>query len=276
VVLGASTLEESAGVTRAVLVIGLLLMAVLPAVHPTASGAEDPVAELTRAIQSLGPPGLLWGRLAVEEESPDGPTTPLVGVEVVLYPYVPSVVADLARIRESARGSGTEYESAVARLQERLKAFEAQVVALGPRTAPAAPGASRPDRADAKGPARADAPRPAQADASKATPDTDHGLVRRRTTDSSGIFVVGDLPSGEWLVVVFRLTPYSQPKETRPRSPSKKRGGGGELGGFLTRPAIPAKEAEVWVTRVRLAPGDRARAVLTDRTRFMVGPLRQG
>jgi hypothetical protein len=245
-------MEESAGMTRPVLALGLLLLLALPAAPPPDSAAEDPVAELTRALQSLGAPGLLWGRLAVEEESPEGPTTPLVGVEVVLYPYVPSLTADLARIRESARGSGAEYESAVARLQERLKAFAAQVVALGPRTAQAAPG---------------DAPRPA--------PGADAGLVRRRTTDAAGIFVVEDLPSGEWLLVALHLTPYS-PKEPRNRSSSlkKKGGGGGEFGGFLTRPSTPAREAEVWVTRVRVPPGDRARAMLTDRTRFMVGPLR--
>jgi hypothetical protein len=239
-------------VTRVVLALGLLLLVALPAVHPPASMAEDPVAELTRAIQSFGPPGLLWGRLAVEEESPDGSLTPLVGVEIVLYPYVPSLAADLARIRDSARGSGAEYESAVARLRERLKAFEAQVVTLGPRPA-----------------------RTAQADVSRPSPppDTDHGLVRRRTTDAAGIFVVEDLPSGEWLLVVFHLTPYSQPKEPRTRKSPQKRGGG-ELGGFLTRPSTPAKEAEVWVSRVRVGPDDRARALLTDRTRFMVGPLR--
>ncbi len=236
--------------TRAVLALGLLLLVALPAVHPPDSMAEDPVAELTRALQSFGLPGLLWGRLAVEEESPDGSLTPLVGVEIVLYPYIPSLAADLARIRESARGSGAEYESAVARLRERLKAFEAQVVTLGPRPA-----------------------RPVQGDASRPAPDTDHGLVRRRTTDAAGIFVVEDLPSGEWLLVVFHLTPYSQPKEPRTRK-SPRKGGGGEFGGFLTRPSTPAKEAEVWVTRVRVAPDDRARALLTDRTRFMVGPLR--
>jgi hypothetical protein len=302
-------------VTRALSALALFLLVTVPAVHAPDSMAEDPVAELTRALKSLGPPGLLWGRLAVEEESPDGPTTPLVGVEVVLYPYVPSLMADLARIRESARDSGAAYDSAVARLQERLKAFEAQVVTLGPKPAQPTPGdpsrpapkdasraasgdasrpvpgnASRPAAKDGSppapggtsGPGPGDASRPVTGDASRpssgdaSAPDTDQGLVRRRTTDSSGVFVVPDLPSGEWLLVVFHLTSYTQPKEARPRSPSKKRGGGGGEfgGGFLTRPATPAKEAEVWVTRVRVAPADRARALLTDRTRFMVGPLR--
>jgi hypothetical protein len=216
-----------------VLLVGLVL-------HAPGARAEDPAVELTRALQGLGPPGLLWGRLAVEEESPEGPTTPLAGVEVVAYPYIPSLAADLARIRESARGSGTEYESAVARLQERLKAFEAQVTTLGPRPAP----------------------------------DPDHALVRRRTTDTSGIFVVEGLPSGEWLLVVVHLTPYSQGKDLHPRPSPIKKGVGDLGGGFLTRPRTPAKEAEVWVTRVRVAPGEGTRALLTDRSRFMVGPLR--
>jgi len=238
-------------VTRMGLRLGLVLLVGL-VLHAPGARAEDPAVELTRALQGLGPPGLLWGRLAVEEESPEGPTTPLAGVEVVAYPYIPSLAADLARIRESARGSGTEYESAVARLQERLKAFEVQVTTLGSRTTPAVQG---------------EAARPAS--------DPDRALVRRRTTDTSGIFVVENLPSGEWLLVVVHVTPYSQPRETpRPRGPFKKKGVGDLGGGFLSRPTTPAKEAEVWVTRVRVAPGERARTLFTDRSRFMVGPLR--
>ncbi len=229
--------------------LGLLFLLAFPASGPQDAAAEDPVAELTRALQSLGAPGLLWGRLAVEEESPDGPTTPLAGIEVALYPYVPSLAADLDRIRERARASGAEYDTAVARLQERLKAFEAQVAALQPRSPSGAPGQP-----------------------SQSTAGADSGLVRRRTTDAAGIFVIEDLPSGEWLLVALHVSPYRQPKE-QPRSRSSPRKGR-EFGGFLNRPATPAKEAEVWVSRVRVAPGDRSRALLTDRSRFMVGPVR--
>jgi len=250
--------------TRPIFALGVLLLVVLVGAPPPDSTAEDPVAELTRALQGLGAPGLLWGRLAVEEESPDGPMTPLVGVEVVFYPYTPSLAADLERIRDRARESGAEYDNAVAHLQERLKAFEAQVAALGPRDAGKAPGQTTP---------------PGQAtpagQAAPAGAGADRGPIRRRTTDAAGTFVVEDLPAGEWLLVAIQVSAYTAPKD-QPKSRTTKKGGSGTgtFSGFLTRPSTPAKQAEVWVTRARVSPGDRARTLLTDRTRFMVGPVR--
>jgi hypothetical protein len=204
--------------------------------EPCPAGAEDAAAELSQALQGLGAPGLLWGRLAVEEESPDGPWTPLAGVEVAAYPYAPGLAADLDRIRERARASGAEYDAAVTRLRERLGAWEAQARALS-----AAGGAGGVV-----------------------------GAVRRSTTDHAGIFVFPGLPSGEWLLVALHLSPYSQPNEPGARTPMRR----GKERAFLTRPISPAKEAEVWVSRVRVGPGERARVLLTDRGRFMVGPIR--
>ena len=88
---------------------------------------EDPVAEVTEALRSLGPPGLLWGRLAIEEESPVGAWTPLAGIEVTLYPATPALVAELERVRQSARTSGAQYESAVARVQAALAVHQGRI-----------------------------------------------------------------------------------------------------------------------------------------------------
>ena len=43
---------------------------------------------------------------------------------------------------------------------------------------------------------------------------------------------------------------------------------------FLPRAGAPAKEAELWVTRVRVVAGERVGLSLTDRARWLVGPLR--
>ncbi len=226
------------------------------------SGAADAHAagDLSDPAQALappGPPGLLWGRLTIEEESPDGAWTPLPGVEVTVYPYVPALAAELERIREGARDSGRQYETAVARLQAALRAFRAQVEPP---------------------PARPADPPPPSSGASTTTPSAppsgepdDDGPVRRRLTDPSGVFVFDALPSGEWLVVALRVAPYAEGR-SRPdvgpgrRTPDPR---------FTARPSgPPSRQAEVWVTRIRLAPGERIRVLWTDRARFMVGPLR--
>ena len=88
---------------------------------------EDPAAEISEALRSLGPPGGVWGRLSVEEESPAGAWTPLDGIEVTLYLATPTLVAELERIRQSARGSATQYESAVARVQSALTVHQGRI-----------------------------------------------------------------------------------------------------------------------------------------------------
>jgi hypothetical protein len=170
--------------------------------------------------------GLLWGRIAVEEESPEGPWTPLVGVEVRLYPYAPEVAGDLEAIRQGARNSGSAYDAAVAEMERRLEAYTERL----PKDA-----------------------------------------VRHTNTDPAGLFVFDDLPAGEWLVIAFRITAY-RTVQTRPIQPRPRRGQGGDT--FLPQDRRPAKEVEVWVSRVRVGPGDRARLALTDRSRFLVGPVR--
>ncbi len=233
-------MEGRARVSRVGRGLWLILAALVPTFPLGPVAAQDPVAELTRAVHSLGLPGLLWGRLVVEEESPEGPWTPLAGVTVTLFPYAPSVAADLERIRDGARASGAEHDAAVGRLQDRLRAYEAQVTAVAGRPAPS------PDAA----------------------------LVRRVTTDPTGIFVVDDLPSGEWLLVAVQTAPYASGRTPKSAPPSGGRRSGGRGDTFLPRPSTPAKEAEVWVTRVRVTPGERTRILLTDRARFMVGPVR--
>jgi hypothetical protein len=209
----------------------LVVAALLP-LGPAA--AQNPAAELTRAVEGLGLPGLLWGRLAVEEESPEGPWTPVAGVGVALLPYAPSLAAELERIRDAARESGAAHDAAVGRLLDRLKAYEVQLAAL-----------TRPERP----------------------------LVRRATTDPAGLFVFDDVPSGEWFVVAVQTAPYSPGKAPKP-PPTTSRLSSRNPDTFLPRPNTPAKEAEVWVSRVRVAAGERARILLTDRARFMVGPVR--
>lgn len=197
-----------------------------------------PTAELVEALGSLGPPGLLWGRLAVEEESPDGPWTPLNGVEVQVYPAVPALLTELERIRQGARGSGSQHDTAVARLQAALAAHQTRVeVAM-------------------KGIAAAG--------------DSGAGRLRRRVTDPAGIFVFEDLPSGEWLLVALRVTPYG-PETARPEP---RRRASGRESRFLPRTGDPPREAAVWLTRVRVGPGERVPVLLTDRARWFVGPLR--
>ena len=78
------------GITGLLGLAGLVGLVGLPGLPRLASG-EDPAAEVTAAVQRFGASGTLWGRLAVEEESPDGAWTPLGAVEITLYPAVPSL-----------------------------------------------------------------------------------------------------------------------------------------------------------------------------------------
>jgi hypothetical protein len=197
---------------------------------------------------------VLWGRLWVDEESPEGAWTPLAGVEVVVYPYAPAVMAELERIRETARDSGRQYETTVARFQDVLRGYARQ---LDPAQPPSPPGA-RSDPAPSR-------PRPGAAVAGE-----ERGQVRRRVTDPAGIFVFEGLPAGEWLAVAVRLSPYSagraRREELRP-SRGRERFSGSEV-------SAPAQEAEIWLERVRVGPGDRARLFWSDRARWLVGPVR--
>jgi hypothetical protein len=223
---------EDAAVVRS-LVVRLGLVGCLLVLAPGATRGAPPPG-LAEVVRGLGAPGALWGRLLIEEESPDGPWTPLAGVEVRIFPFVPQLAADLEEIRRRARDSGPGYDTAVARFRERLEAHAADLKA---HAAPERP------------------------------------LVREQVTGATGLFLFEAVPAGEWLVVALRLTEYTAlaaraPRESR-RAPSP-----GRDSTFLPRPQAAAREAEIWLQRVRVPADERVRLWLTDRGRFMVGPLR--
>jgi hypothetical protein len=255
-------------------------LALLPGVARAAG--EEPAAEVAAAVRSFGPPGVLWGRLAIEEESPVGAWTPLNGVEVTLYPATPALIAELERIRQSARTSGAQYESAVARVQAALGAYQARVDAESAGTAlerkdrpgaespsPPPPRAAAPKTSDPL--PRAKTARPADSP-TKGGPSEEQPSPHpwRQRTDPAGLFAFDPLPSGDWLVVAIRVSPYSAEKlrgEPKPR----------QLGRgprFLPRAPRPANEAEIWVIRVRVGAAQRAGLEITDRARWLAGPVR--
>lgn len=263
----------------------VLGLAIASVPRPTGAVGEDPAGQVAEAVRSLGPPGMVWGRLAVEEESPVGGWTPLEGVEVTLYPATPALLAELDQIRRSARTSGAQYESAVARVQAALAAHQSLVdrqrgtplpskktsdVAAEAR--PVEPPSRRPPTSNAS-PPRGTATRPG----SPATPgkppaeapETTHPW--RQKTDPAGLFAFDEVPSGDWLVVAIRISPYEAGKlrgEPKPRQP-------GSAQRFLPREVPPAKEAEVWLSTVRVGAAGRVGLELTDRARWLAGPLRQ-
>lgn len=188
--------------------------------------APDPGATSPRA--GFGAPGVVWGRLAVEEESPDGPLTPLAGVEVTLYPSQPALEQALEQIRARARTSHEAYVAAPGAVLERLEAHRAQTAAVG--------GA---------------------------------GGLPQRVTDGRGLFVFDAVPAGAWLLVAVQRTPYGPPAEgmAQRRRPADPR--------FVPRAGARAvQEADIWIVRVQVRPGERTRVLLTDRGRWLTGPLR--
>ena len=266
--------------TRALVLAGALLgLGALSVPARVAAVGEDPTTELAEALRGLGAPGMVWGRLVVDEESPVGPWTPLNGIEVTLYPATPTLIAELEGIRQSARASAAQYESAVTRVQAALAAhksrIERQVVPsaevglvaeppLLPKPRPAQttePSASQSATTSAPvaaTPSRVGGPSPA--------------AVRtwRQKTDPAGLFAFDGVPSGDWIVVVFRVAPYGTEKL---RSAPKLRQPG-RAQQFLPRATAPAKEGEFWITRIRVIADERVGLELTDRARWMAGPVR--
>jgi hypothetical protein len=244
---------------------------------------EDPAAEVAEALRSFGPPGALWGRLAIEEESPAGAWTPLGGVEVTLYPATPALIEEIERIRQGARTSGAQYESAVARVKSALATHQARVDAytagsssLTTDDSPAG-GSQAPDAARAVSPKVSD-PRPRPRierrgdGATKSGPSEEPPSRHpwRQLTDPAGLFAFDPLPSGDWLVVAIRVSPYGTEKlrgTPSPRQPARRQR-------FLSPEAPPAKEAELWVVRTRIGPAERVGLEITDRARWLVGPIR--
>jgi len=71
-------------------------------------------------------------------------------------------------------------------------------------------------------------------------------------------------------VVAVRVAPYAAEKlraAPKPRQSTRTQG-------FLPRAAGPAKEVELWVTRIHVVTGERVALDLTDRARWLVGPIR--
>jgi hypothetical protein len=289
------------GPARAALWAVLLVGGMVAAPGAALAVGEDPAAEIAEALRSLGPPGGVWGRLSVEEESPVGAWTPLDGIEVSLYPATPTLVAELERIRQSARGSAAQYESAVARVQSALAVHQgrvdrqtAQPPTLGdllvaepplvkkrPASRPAAASPLKSPRAAGSPPAGGGslfqpgrAPLPAggatapKGSGGQVQEESDHPW--RQKTDPAGLFAFPAVPSGDWLVVAVRVAPYSAEAlraAPKPRQSTRTQG-------FLPRATGPAKEVELWVTRIHLVKGERVALDLTDRARWLVGPIR--
>ena len=92
----------------------------------------------------------------------------------------------------------------------------------------------------------------------------------RQRTDSAGLFAFDAVPSGDWLVVAIRVAAYGAEKL---RSEPKPRQSGRGMQ-FLPGTSTPAREAEIWLARVRVVAADRLGLVLTDRARWLAGPLR--
>jgi hypothetical protein len=85
------------------------------------------------------------------------------------------------------------------------------------------------------------------------------------------VFAFESVPAGDWLVVAIREAPYGGEKLRRESRPRPSRGPG-----FAPRArSSPLKEAEVWVQRVRVDPGARVGVLLTDRARWLAGPVRR-
>jgi hypothetical protein len=284
-------MEEPARVSRRGTAGAVTLWAMLVALGvvwaPERAGAvgEDPAAEVTEALRSLGAPGVVWGRLAIEEESPVGAWTPINGIEVTLYPATPALITELERIRQSARTSAAQYESAVARVQTALAAHQGRI---DRQTAPLPP-----DGALVAEPPLLESPRVAKpaaltgpdSPAPRGVPGRPKGTAApsgasperaedrhawRQKTDPAGLFAFDAVPSGDWLVVAIRVSPYAAEKlraQPRPRQ-------SGRAQSFLPRAAGPAKEVELWVTRIRVVAAERVGLELTDRARWLVGPLR--
>jgi hypothetical protein len=244
-----------------------------------AAVGEDPTAELAEALRGLGAPGMVWGRLVVDEESPVGAWTPLDGIEVTLYPATPALLAELEGIRQSARASAAQYESAVTRVQAALAAHKSRIERQAPRSVevelvaepPLLPKPQPAKATDPSGPQGGTARSPGAPTPSRpAGPSPEATRAWRQKTDPAGLFAFEGVPSGDWIVVVFRVSPYGTEKiraDPKARQP-------GRAQRFIPRTTGAAKEGEFWITRIRIVAGERLGLELTDRARWMTGPVR--
>jgi hypothetical protein len=213
--------------------LGQAALGVLAATGTTAGWAQDPKAPDAdqdrddASERPFGPPNV-WGRVMVEDESPEGPWTPLAGVDVRLLPDPRPLLAELERIRQAGRGSWRNHDQAVARILTVLEARQARAKGAGEATF-------------------------------------------QDATDAWGLFRFSRVPTGDWLLVAILITPYRRAPETRAPKPKASRRGPG----FLEESAPAPREAEVWVAPVSVEGGRAARVMMTERARWMAGPVRQ-
>ena len=79
------------------------------------------------------------------------------------------------------------------------------------------------------------------------------------------------VPAGAWLLVAVRISPYTGARLRAPAPAGSRRGSEPEK--FVPRVTVAPKEAEIWLTEVRITPGERVALELTDRARWFAGPV---
>lgn len=212
-------------------------LALLLACLPLVASAGEPSAPGTRLAEAET--GQLWGRLALEEESPEGSFTPLIGVPITLYPALPALTSELEAIRRTARETAANYETAVQRVHETLAAYRARLEA-------------------AEG---------ARAVRARETDRTGFFVFDAVPAGEWLVVAVHVTP--------YRTAAQAR-KPRAPKRPAPGRGLGGGLGqvpGFLPEARGEAKEADLWVYRVSVPGGQTVGVRLTDRNRWFTGPI---
>lgn len=214
-------------------------LALVLALLPLGPASPEEVGVVVRSLAGAEP-GQLWGRLGLEEESPEGPSTPLIGAPVTLYPDLPAVHAELESIRRTARETAANYETAVRRSLAALAAYRARLEAAG--------GAQlvRTHETDRTG-----------FFAFEAVPEGEWLVVAAHSTS-------------------YRPGQGRKPQAARRQEPVRALGGGVRAGGggpgFLPGGRGEAKEVDLWIYRVRVSAGQAVGVRLTDRNRWLTGP----
>ena len=268
----------------------LLALGIAGATGDVQAVGEDPAAEVTEALRSLGPPGLRLGPprhrggvprggLDAAQRDPGHPlpghARPRRGARTD-----PAERADVRRPVRVGGGRGSRRPSPPTRAASIARAAplpspgqglvaEPPLVAAPRAAKPAAspgtgvrsaPGSARRRRSRPSGGAER---RPRGAPESRRTRG-----ARRRTRPGSSRSPRSRRATG------WSSRSASRRMRRRRSEPSRRPGSPVGHENFLPRAGAPAKEAELWVTRVRVVAGERVGLNLTDRARWLVGPLR--
>lgn len=210
--------------------------ALVLALLPLGPASPEEAGVVVRRL-AAAEPGQLWGRLGFEEESPEGSSTPLIGVPVTLYPDLPAVHAELEAIRRTARETAANYETAVRRSLAALAAYRARLEAAG---------GGRLVR----------------------THETDRTGFFAFEVVPAGEWLVVAAHS-----TPYRPGQARKPRAARRQEPVRSPGGGARAGpGFLPGGRGEAKEVDLWIYRVRVPAGQAVGVTLTDRNRWLTGP----